>query len=100
MKALAAVMLFVLAAPAFAQAPDLGAQTGAGAGNSSQCWDNQKLVVRERETQSARQKNDTSAVAGHKHQSVATTGSTSTNPPDPTPEQAANAKRPPGVADC
>jgi hypothetical protein len=98
MKVRLATAIALIAAPTFAQAPDAMKRSDPGAGNSIQCWDTQAAVVRDKNT-STGPKNDTSAVAGQQQKGSATTGSSTPTRPA-TPQEAANAKRPPGISDC
>lgn len=93
--------VFLLATPAFAQAPDVTKKSDPDTGNSVQCWDSQTLVVRDRNTAPAAAKNDASGVAGQQQKATSRTAPSSSTPGKiPTAEEAANAKRPPGIADC
>lgn len=94
-----ATALVLIAIPAFAQAPDAMKKSDPSSGNSIQCWDAQAAVVRDKNIGTGAQKNDTSAVAGAQQTVPATTG-TSTPTRPATVEEAANAKRPPGISDC
>lgn len=92
----AVTFVLSLTASASAQSPAPATKSDPGAGNSVQCWDMRAAVVRDKDQGPPR--NDTSAVAGSSP--TRTAPSTSTPARTATPEERANAKRPPGMVDC
>lgn len=87
----------VFAVTAIAQTPARTPKSDPGAGNSIQCWDTQAAVVRDKGSEQA-PKNDSSAVAGSTAKGATPSGSTPAR--TATPEERAQAKRPPDMDDC